>query len=136
MGSSTLHTLQEPILLKPLGLLSNPECVRRSASQVCGKVDIYGVFPRCGKHTKARCRYTYWDETEPSTDERLMRNFEQKMLMAMHIAGHVNTNTPVRAPERGGSSCAPTPHPGSLVRASSQITGIGGSRPPTHTVCV
>ena len=106
------------------------------AQQVCGKVDIYGVFPRCGKHTKARCRYTYWDDSEPSNDERLMRNFEQKMLMAMHIAGHVNTNTPVRAAsERGGSSNSTRGGRG-LLSSSRKGHPSGGSRERTSPAVV
>lgn len=60
---------------------------------------MFAVFPRCGKRAH-RCRYTYWDDSEPSNDERLMRNFEQKLLMALHISGLVNTNTPLRAAEK------------------------------------
>eukprot|EP00854_Cymbomonas_tetramitiformis_P003160 gene3160-4004_t len=73
------------------------------AIQTCRKVDVYGVFPRCGRHSH-RCRYTYWDDSEPSTDERQLREFEQKILIAMHIAGYVNTNTATHGPGKSKSA--------------------------------
>ena len=39
------------------------------AMQICQKVDVFGVFPRCGKHAR-RCRSTYFDDSEPSAEER------------------------------------------------------------------
>eukprot|EP00959_Pyramimonas_sp_CCMP1952_P331879 6949495-Pyramimonas_sp.AAC.1 len=54
--------------------------------QVCNKINIYGVLPRCERSRSSRCRFNYWDDSEPSNDERQVREFEQKLVMALHIA--------------------------------------------------
>ena len=69
------------------------------ALQICEKVDIYGVFPRCGRHS--RCRQTFFDLSELTAKEKVAHDLELKFLMALGALNMVNTTTPVKMRDDG-----------------------------------
>lgn len=69
------------------------------ASRVCDTVEVFGVFKRCGLHS--RCRHTFFDDTSPTELDRPGLEVESKIVMALGAAGVVNTTTPVRMREDG-----------------------------------
>ncbi|QDZ25536.1 sialyltransferase [Chloropicon primus] len=75
------------------------------ALQVCENVDIYGVFPRCGLHSK--CRQTFFDDSELTAGEKVEHEVEKSYLMALGALHLVNTTTPVRVRDDG----KPVKHP-------------------------
>ena len=83
------------------------------AMHLCQKVDVYGVFPRCGKHAH-KCRLTYFQsqDTDAPPRFRMLADFEQKVMIGMGQAGFVNATTPVKIMDDGTA----IPHP-SLAKA-------------------
>ena len=86
------------------------------------KVDIYGVFPRCGRHS--RCRQTFFDDTELTAKEKLEEELEHKFLMALGALNLVNTTTPVKMRDDGKL----IKHPSLSIRPSKQRRGGRGGK--------
>ncbi|KAK9811599.1 hypothetical protein WJX72_006769 [[Myrmecia] bisecta] len=83
------------------------------ASQICGRVDVYGVLPRCSGRNDYECRRTsYFDDFEPSLAVQDSQELERWLLIHLHQRGLVNLDTPewVALDANGGLVLGELPH--------------------------